>query len=261
MYNYKLGIVGAGNMSRAIVSKVAESGIIDKSKIAVSDPFTDIGIDGIINLKDNVKLSSECEYILFAVKPQVFREIMNDFNETKALAVISIMAGIKSDFIMNVVPKSCTVIRVMPNTPCMIGGGMVCVAENENKSALQFTCDILGATGKVLVMLESKFDAVTAVSGSGPAYVYMFIEAMALAGEKLGLSLSDARIMASETLIGASKMALASEKPLSELIDAVCSKGGTTIEAVKVFREKGLYDIVNDAMTACFDRSVELGKL
>lgn len=260
MYNYKLGIVGAGNMARAIVSKVAESGIIDKSKIAVSDPFADIGIDGIINLKDNDKLSNECEYILFAVKPQIFREIMNDFRKTKAFAVISIMAGIKSDFIMGIVPKSCTVIRVMPNTPCMIGSGMVCIAENENKTALQFTCDILGATGKVLVMPENKFDAVTAVSGSGPAYVYMFIEAMALAGERLGLSLSDARIMASKTLIGASKMALASEKSLSELIDAVCSKGGTTIEAVKVFREKGLYDIVDEAMTACFDRSVELGK-
>lgn len=260
MYKYKLGVVGAGNMARAIVSKVAESGIIDKCRIAVSDPFTDIGIDGIINLKDNIKLASECEYLLFAVKPQIFRDIIGDFRDTKAVAAISIMAGIKSDFIKNAMPKDCAVIRIMPNTPCMVGSGMVCVAENENKSALNFACEILGTTGKVLVMPESKFDAVTAVSGSGPAYVYMFIEAMALAGEKLGLSLSDARMMAAETLIGASKMAVASDKPLSELIDAVCSKGGTTIEAVKVFREKGLYDVVEEAMTACFNRSVELGK-
>lgn len=260
MYKYKLGVVGAGNMARAIVSKVSESGIIDNARIAVSDPFTDIGIDGITNLKDNIKLARECEYLLFAVKPQIFREIMGDFRDTKAVAVISIMAGIKSDFIKNNMPKDCSVIRVMPNTPCMVGSGMICVAENDNKTAIDFTCEILGATGKVLVMPESKFDAVTAVSGSGPAYVYMFIEAMALAGEKLGLSLSDARIMAAETLIGASKMALTSDKPLSELIDAVCSKGGTTIEAVKVFREKELYDIVDDAMTACYNRSVELGK-
>lgn len=260
MYKYKLGVVGAGNMARAIVSKVAESGIIDKARIAVSDPFTDICIDGITNLKDNIKLARECEYLLFAVKPQIFREIMGDFIDTRAVAVISIMAGIKSDFIKNNMPKDCSVIRVMPNTPCMVGSGMICVAENDNKTAIDFTCEILGATGKVLVMPESKFDAVTAVSGSGPAYVYMFIEAMALVGEKLGLSLSDARTMAAETLIGASKMALMSDKSLAELIDAVCSKGGTTIEAVKVFREKGLYDIVNDAMTACYNRSVELGK-
>lgn len=262
-YNYKLGVIGAGNMAKAIVSGVVKSGLFKPETIAVSDPNSDIGIDGVVNLKDNRKLVETCEFLLFAVKPQIFKQINHDFIECKSKAVISIMAGLTTNYLKTVIPPSTSVIRVMPNTPCMVGSGMSCIAANDKDSeSVEIVKEIFASVGEVTVLDESLFDAVTSLSGSGPAYVYLFIDGMIKSGVKSGLPYAEARKMAYATARGAAEMvAINANKTLDDLTEAVCSKGGTTIEAVKKFKEQSLEKIIDDAMIACKNRSEELGKI
>lgn len=262
-YNYKLGVIGAGNMAKAIVSGVVKSGLFKPETIAVSDPNSDIGIDGVVNLKDNRKLAETCEFLLFAVKPQIFKQINHDFIECKSKAVISIMAGLTTNYLKTVIPPSTSVIRVMPNTPCMVGSGMSCIAANDKDSeSVEIVKEIFASVGEVTVLDESLFDAVTSLSGSGPAYVYLFIDGMIKSGVKSGLPYAEARKMAYATARGAAEMvAINANKTLDDLTEAVCSKGGTTIEAVKKFKEQSLEKIIDDAMIACKNRSEELGKI
>lgn len=261
-YRYKLGVVGAGNMAKAIVSGAVKSGIFKPEEIAVSDPSADIGVKGVININNNCMLVKESQYILFAIKPQIFRTIADDFAECKAEAAISIMAGLPTQAISDILPSDVNVVRVMPNTPCMVGYGMSCIAECGDAAALDIVKELFASIGEVCVLNESLFDAVTSVSGSGPAYAYLFIDGMIKSGVKSGLPYEDARKMAYATVRGAAEMvAVNKNKSLEELTEAVCSKGGTTIEAVKKFREGGLEELIDTAMTACKERSAELGKL
>lgn len=261
-YRYKLGVIGAGNMAKAIVSGAVKSGIFKPEEIAVSDPSADIGVKGVVNINNNCLLVKESQYVLFAIKPQIFKTIANDFAECKAEAAISIMAGLTVQTIAAMLPSGVNVVRVMPNTPCMVGCGMSCIAECDDAVSLNVVKEIFASIGEVCVLSESLFDAVTSVSGSGPAYVYLFIDGMIKSGVKSGLAYDDARKMAFATVRGAAEMVAANaSKSLDELTEAVCSKGGTTIEAVKKFRDGGLENLIDTAMTACKERSAELGKM
>lgn len=260
-FKYKLGVIGAGNMAKAIVGGIVRSHLMAVDKIIVSDPIADIGIDGVVNVNNNLTIMTQCEYVLCAVKPQIFAAIKDEFAYCTARAVISIMAGISTKTILSVLPSGTKAVRVMPNTPCMIGYGMSVIADNaDDAEATRTAKEIFASIGEVLLMGEDKFDAVTSLSGSGPAYVYSFINAMIDAGVKSGLNYKDSRLMAVATARGAAEMISSSDKAVSELIDAVCSKGGTTIEAINIFRSNDLDGLVDSAMRACRKRSEELGK-
>lgn len=263
---YTLGIIGGGNMANAILNGIINSGIIsDLSKIIISDidtvklsTYSDLGI---VTSSDNMDVINNCQYIIFAVKPQIFSLIKDDIiNMNSDQYAISIMAGISIDTILEYIGKNVPVCRVMPNTPCMIKQGMsvLCYRGYDDKS-VEFVNQIFESIGEIALMDESLFDGVTSVSGSGPAYVYTFIDAMVKGGVEGGLSEKDSRKLAIATVIGAANMIKCnSDKPIQELIDAVCSKGGTTIEAINTFKDNHLTDIIVKGVRACRNRSKEL---
>lgn len=261
-YNYKLGIIGAGNMAKAIANGIVDSKLIEVDKIIATDPFADLGINGVVTYKENEKILTECEYILLAVKPQIFSQIAEEIGKKcKAKHIISIMAGITYNGIKKYF-ENANVTRVMPNTPCKLKLGMTAIRKNDDipVDEKEFVKSIFDSIGKTIYLEEELFHAVTAVSGSGPAYVYMFIEGMINSGVAMGMSYEDSKLCVLQTFAGSIGMLENATESISKLIDAVCSKGGTTIQAVDSFKQDNLYEIIDKAMIKCRNRSEELGK-
>ena len=258
---FTLGIIGAGNMASAILGGILRGGLLRADRIAVSDrdegKLAVMAQNGVSVTSDNREIAASAEYLLFAVKPQVAPSVFEEVAPViEAGTVISIMAGIPVSKLRAALGER-NYVRVMPNTPALVGEGMSAIAFEEGKRS-QFVADIFSSIGKVAEADESKFDAVTSLSGSGPAYVYMFLKALIDGGVDGGLSPEDAKTLAVQTVRGAAKMVRLSTAPIDELIDAVCSKGGTTIQAVESFRADGLEEIVKKGMAKCKKRSEEL---
>ena len=261
---YKLGVIGIGVMGQAILSCILDKGILKKSEIGIYDVcrektnvFSDIAV-----FSSASDLISDSEFILLAIKPQHFDELAKSVSFKSENRIISIMAGLKISKIKEKITGCCPIARVMPNTPCKIGQGMCAVAFDgltENDS--NFVISVLSACGKVIPINEEHFDAVTSISGSGPAYVYMFIDAMINGGTDGGLTYEQSKTLSIQTLIGTALLALNSNESMTELTEKVCSKGGTTIEAVNVYRQKGLDALIREGIAACKKRSEEMGKL
>ena len=259
---FKLAIIGFGFMGRSIFNGIAKSNPDLAKNVILSDKFADFSSFNTFDAettKDNLYAFSNSEFILFSVKPQSFSDAMEGkpyLGETK---VISIMAGSSKESIKKFFPNA-KVCVVMPNTPCSINKGMVAVDPSDFDSVdKDFILSLFSSLGEVLVANEKDFSAITAISGSGPAYFYLFLKYLIDAGVKLGLNENDSKILATNTMIGAGYMVKnAEDKPIDELITAVCSKGGTTIEAVNSFNNDNLKEIVERAATACYNRANEL---
>ena len=262
MKKYKLGIVGAGNMSSAITKGILTSGLLVPEAIIVSDlseeKRSQASLLGVATTTDNLALADSAEYVLFAVKPQSFPEIAEKIGGKFSAKVISIMAGITVSTLKEKL-RAEKICRVMPNTPCMVASGMSALCfSGYNAEEKKFPLAVFSGLGEIIELDESKFDAVTSVSGSGPAYVYMFAEGMIKGGMNGGLSYEEAKKLTLATLIGGARMVNLSDKPIPELIDAVCSKGGTTIQAVTHYRLSGLEEIIAEGVDRCRARSVEM---
>lgn len=262
MKKYKLGIIGAGNMSSAITKGILSNGVLSPEQVIVSDLTEDRLSNaralGVAVTTDNASLVTSVEYLLFAVKPQSFPEIAEAIGGTFSAKVISIMAGVTVRTLTEKlhVEKVC---RVMPNTPCMIGSGMAALCfSGYTEEEKAFPLSVFSSLGEIIELDEKKFDAVTSVSGSGPAYAYMFAEGMIRGGVNGGLTYEEAKKLTIATLIGGARMIQKSDKPIPELIDAVCSKGGTTIQAVNHYRLAGLEEIIEEGVDRCRARSVEM---
>lgn len=261
---YKLGVIGAGFMSTAIITGAISSSIIIPSEIIVSD-VNDISLQkiskhGVATTKDNLLLSNECEFLLFAIKPQSLSNVLECIKSTSCQKMISIMAGVKRQRIKNAF-SNVKVARCMPNTPCSIGSGAVGIdiSDFNDEKDVEFIKSLFSSFADVVLLDEEKMNVVTGVSGSSPAYFYLFLKGIIEAGVQNGLSYEEAKVLATNTMIGAGKMVLHNkDKSLDELIDAVCSKGGTTIEAIKVYNENDLSNITKKAVDACIKRSAEL---
>ena len=260
-YRYKLGFLGAGNMAKAIANGIIKSNILKADEVVMSDPFVTGNVAGIKVINDNKVIFNDCEYVLLAVKPQIFNQIVDELKETKVKNVISIMAGVKMAKIKNILPNA-QVIRIMPNLPASVGAGMAGIAKDNNasKEANEFTKAIFDSVGKAIFVNESDLDAVTAISGSGPAYVYYFIQSMIKGGIKNGLSEEAAKELTLQTFVGAVEMVKHSKDDLDTMIDRVCSKGGTTIQAIDTFRSYDLDDKIIEGIDKCRIRSEELSK-
>lgn len=262
MRKFKLGIIGAGNMASAILNGILKSRILGCGDIVISDvddvklsKFADLGI---ATTKDNCALIESSNYILLAVKPQIAKTILPDLKQyAQNKNIISIMAGISKDTIKSML-GNVQVTRIMPNTPCLVGEGMCAVdAADFDKDGKMLVTDIFGSLGSVIELPETYFHAVTSLSGSGPAYVYMFIEALIKGGVNSGLSEETAKKLALQTVRGAATMVEESNN-IDVLVKNVCSPGGTTIEAVNYYKEARLEEIVEEGMERCKKKSEEL---
>lgn len=266
---FKLGIIGCGNMAKAILNGIADSDFIRTKKVIVSDVNNDklneVYDTFAVNVSDDNRFVAEnSEYVLLAVKPQTLPELAAELKGICPEKIISIMAGVKKSAIKNSFGVGLIkVARCMPNLPCTAGYGMLGLDVtdfNKNTDDTEFIFNLFGSMGRVLSVSEEKLDAVTGISGSGPAYTFIFIDSLIDAGIKQGLTADEAKLLALQTVWGSCGMLMDSEKPLSELIMNVCSKGGTTIEAVKVFEQNNFRGIISDAVDACVKRSKELSE-
>ena len=238
----KIGIIGGGNMARAIVI-----GLISNKTKPDSIMVTDINEKKLADFKrygvktgTTEKVLKHGDVIIFAVKPNVYAEVLPECTGEDKL-FISIGAGVSISYIKKILGDDRRVARVMPNTPALSGAGMTGICRD-------------GLSDD-----ESHIDAVCGVSGSGPAYVYTMIEAMADGGILYGLSRADALTLAAQTVLGSAKMVLDTNMHPAELRDMVCSPGGTTIEGVRALENGGFRASVIDAVAACTEKSKKLG--
>ena len=271
MSDPKIAFIGAGNMASSIIGGLTAKGF-DAQSMTASDPYP----ESLVNLAkiasvnithDNHQAVANADVVVLAVKPQMMKTVLEDLassvQQSKPL-MISIAAGIETNSLDKWLGGDMPIVRCMPNTPALVQSGATALFANSkvNGEQKELADQILRAVGIALwVEHESALDAVTAVSGSGPAYFFLVMEAMQTAGEQLGLSADVAKQLTLQTALGAAQMAIASDVGTDELRRRVTSPGGTTAEAIKVFEDAGLRDTFNKALIACRDRSEELAKI
>ena len=260
-YKYKLGFIGCGNMAKAIINGLLSKKLLTQSEMIISTPHINEKYQGIEFTNDNIQVLTSCEYLVLAVKPQIYRSITQELKNNTSKCIISIMAGVNCNIISN--DCNCKeVVRIMPNTPCSIGEGVSAITSYKaSEESVQFVDSIFKTISKTVFIEEKYFDAVTSISGSGPAYVYYFIKAMIEGGQNGGLTYEQSKDLAISTFIGASKMVEQSYDSLDILIQKVCSKGGTTIQAINTFEENHVGENIKKGIENCRKRSEELSKL
>jgi pyrroline-5-carboxylate reductase len=260
----KLGFIGCGNMATAMMKGIIENHIIEKEEIIGAD-VSDVGLEkaktelGIHVTKSNTDVAAQADILVLSVKPQfyetVIAEIKDEIRDNQL--VVTIAPGKTLQWLAQQFGKEVKIIRTMPNTPALVGEGItgVCYNDNVTTQELEQVTTILKGFGKCELIPEHLMDVVVSVSGSSPAYVFMFIEAMADAAVADGMPRAQAYEFAAQSVLGSAKMVLETGKHPGELKDMVCSPGGTTIEAVRVLEEKGMRSAVIEAMKACTRKS------
>ncbi len=264
----KLGFIGAGNMAGAIVKGVVESGFLPADQVMVYDVNEAVSAKlqerfQVRVAESNPSLVEACDVIVLAVKPVYLKQVLMEVRPfVQGKKVVSIAAGWTTHMLTNLLDEvsGAQVLRVMPNTPAMIGEGYTafCAEHTLDEATFDWVNRLFQTLGETQVFPERLFDAVIAVSGSSPAYVYMFMEAMADGAVKLGMPRKDAYRAAAQAVLGAAKMVLETGEHPGKLKDDVCSPGGTTIEAVDMLERKGLRGAVLAAMEACGQKSRQM---
>ncbi|MCB5881562.1 pyrroline-5-carboxylate reductase [Lachnospiraceae bacterium EP-SM-12S-S03] len=260
----KLGFIGAGNMAKAIMGGVLKNEIFKPEEVIASDlyvPGLEAAKEGLgINITtDNKEVAKNSEVLILAVKPQFYADVIKEISEyiTEKQIIVTIAPGKTLEYLADTFGHPVKIVRTMPNTPALVGEGITGVCHNAlvTKEELDYVCNILNGFGKAEVVPERLMDVVVSVSGSSPAYVFMFIEAMADAAVADGMPRPQAYKFAAQAVLGSAKMVLETGKHPGELKDMVCSPAGTTIEAVRVLEEKGFRSAVFEAMKACAEKS------
>lgn len=259
--------LGAGNMAEALVAGILNGGLCLPSEVTVSDVdaarrhlfASTLGVQAVA---DNAEAVRDADVIVLAVKPQVMAVVLAELRGKlpAAALVISIAAGITTRTIEAGLGGNVRVVRVMPNTPCLVrcGASAVAPGSRARETDLATAEQLMGSTGIVVRVAEKDMDAVTALSGSGPAYFFYFIEAMLTVAEEMHLDASTARRLAVATMEGAARLLAESEATPAELRGRVTSKGGTTAAAVAVLEERAVGPAIQDALLAAMHRSREL---
>ncbi|MEG3110009.1 MULTISPECIES: pyrroline-5-carboxylate reductase [Pantoea] len=269
MLEKKIGFIGGGNMAKAIIGGLVNSGKIAPSNIWIFDrkPETNQALaeqQGINAAESAEALAREVDILFGAVKPNVILKVLKDLagQLKKDALVVSIAAGVTLDSLASVLGYDRKIIRAMPNTPSLVSEGMTSVTPNVlvEQSETDEVVAIFESFGKAEVVNEYLIHSVVGVSGSAPAYVFMFIEAMADAAVLGGMPRAQAYQFAAQAVKGSAQMVLETGKHPGELKDMVCSPGGTTIEAVKVLEEKGFRAAVIEAMQQCMAKSEKLSR-
>lgn len=270
MKTKSIGFIGGGNMATSLMSGLIASGYAPR-QIWVSDANQATLQSHAEHLRvnisaDNEAVTEEVDVVVLAVKPQILREVALQIAPAirqKNVLVVSIAAGISQGSLRQWLGSEVAIVRCMPNTPALVLTGATALHANarvddEQKDLAE---NILRAVGLTLwVNDEAQLDAVTAVSGSGPAYFFLLMEAMEKAALELGLDERSARLLIQQTALGAAKIALESSESPSQLRERVTSPGGTTQKAIETFRQNGFVELVGKALHAARDRSVEMSK-
>lgn len=267
MSDYELGIIGAGNMSEAILRGALGAGFLQPGQVIAADPdgsrrevFGELGV----TVTDDNTSAAGATHVLLAVKPQVMADVLGGLADAVApdAVVISIAAGVTCKTLDEALGGRGKLVRVMPNTPALVGEGAAGVAAGPRgtREDVAYAVELLTAGGGMAVTVdEQQIDAVTAVSGSGPAYVFYLVEAMVQAGTAEGLDEATALQLAMQTCIGAGKLLAESGEAPAELRRRVTSKGGTTQRAIETMDAADVQERMIEAIRAAAERSRELG--
>ena len=267
MTEKKIGFIGCGNMARAMIGGILASGALRSEEIVVSN-HTQPKLDaakaefGVAVTADNRIAAAESEILVLAVKPQYCAGVIAEIAPCvpAGSVVVTLMPGKTLSWLAGQFGRELAVIRTMPNTPALVREGMTALCPNASVSEAQLAevRRLFGSFGRTEVVSESVMDAVVAVSGSSPAYVFVMIEAMADAAVMGGMKRDQAYAFAAQAVLGSAKMVLETGKHPAELKDMVCSPAGTTIEAVAALEKDGFRSAVIDAMRACMEKSRSL---
>jgi pyrroline-5-carboxylate reductase len=264
------GFIGSGKMATALVTGMLRTGIAPAEAIRASDPLEtarrQLASDtGVTVYESNIPVVQQSDVVVLAVKPQSMREVLENLRPVVSAEhlVVSIAAGITIASIVNGLGAGVRVVRVMPNTPALIGEGVSAYAlgpgvRHEDETAVKAFLDSVGRTVRVA---ESSLDAVTGLSGSGPAFVYLMIEALSDGGVKAGLTRDVATLLAAQTVLGAAAMVRETGQHPGLLKDQVASPGGTTIAGLHALERAGVRGALIDAVEAATRRSAELARL
>jgi pyrroline-5-carboxylate reductase len=264
---HTIGFIGGGRMAEALISGVLSARLFEAGKICVADPDA--------TRQDHLKrhygvhvglthdeVARASDVVMLAVKPQVIADVLRGLGKgISNRLVVSVAAGVPINRIQELLGPQAAIIRAMPNTPAMVGAGMTALAVGPGveSDAVARVQQIFESVGKVVLLEERLMDAVTGLSGSGPAYIFLAIEAMADGGVKMGLPRETASVLAAQTVLGAARMVLESGQHPARLKDQVASPGGTTIAGLHRLEQGGLRATLMDAVEAATKRSQELG--
>lgn len=259
----KIGFIGGGNMATAIFGGMVGNGIANAADIMVYDPDTgklqqNSEKYGICAAESNLQIAQECDMVFLAVKPQYLADALAGIRGTigSETAYISIVAGWDNARLKQHMGGQTRILRVLPNTPLLVGEGMsaICTENDLSTDELDYVRRVFSSMGKVIMAPEKQIAIISAISGSGPAYAFIFIEALADAACLHGIPRDQAYLLASQTLLGSGKMVLESGQHPAQLKDAVCSPGGTTIEAVYALESGAFRATVIDAVDAAYEK-------
>lgn len=262
----KIGFIGLGNMATAMIGGIIKNGIVQAEDILGSDGFPAsveraVNNLGITAMDNNIATAQKADVLVLSVKPQVYETVITEIKQfvKEDTIVISIAPGKTMNWVSGLFgfDEDAKLVRCMPNTPALVGEGCtgVCFSTGVNAEEKEVVMNILNSFGKAYEVPEHLMDTVVGVSGSSPAYVFMFIEAMADAAVADGMPRNQAYEFAAQAVYGSAKMVLETGKHPAELKDMVCSPGGTTIEAVRVLEEKGFRSAIVEAQKACVSKS------
>lgn len=269
----RIAFIGGGNIGEALISGLVNGeGSGDKPEVAVFDPSAERveflrSEYGIVPAESAEDAARDSDFVVVAVKPHIVGSVLEDIagaldDNSMDTVIVSVAAGVSLAAMEASVAAGVPVVRVMPNTPMLVGKGMSAVAGGRSTSSEQIEAvkDLFATVGQAVAVAEKDIDAVTAVSGSGPAYIFMVAEAMTDAGVQLGLTRPVAQQLAVATVEGAATMMAGGDKNPVDFRANVTSPGGTTAAATRALEENGLRTAFFRAMQACVDRSVELGR-
>ncbi|HVU03765.1 MAG TPA: pyrroline-5-carboxylate reductase [Polyangiaceae bacterium] len=265
----KIGFLGAGNMAGALLSGLLSANVVAAANLCASDPRKERLAElsskyGIRTTSDNAELVQSSNVVVLSVKPQVLPQVLTESGGKMGAShlVVSIAAGVTLAALEDKLGPGARVVRAMPNTPALAGAGATALAGGSNASSadLELARRLFDAVGRTLVLSESHLDAVTGLSGSGPGYVMLVIEALSDGGVKAGLPRDVAQLLAAQTVFGAAKLLLESGEHPAKLREMVTSPGGTTIAGLSALEAHGVRGAFIDAVEKATSRATELGK-
>lgn len=257
-----IGFIGAGNMGYAMLKGALSS--ISPENVGVTDRSFDKAESiaqetGVRHFESNADCVKNCKYVVFSIKPQVYENVVDEIRKfvDDSKIIISLAPNVSIEMLNGMFGKNVRVVRLMPNTPALVGEGMTGYCYDDalfNEEEKTFLADLFNSFGKAVKVSEKIMSAVVCASGSSPAYVFMFIEALADSVVKYGMSRDDAYTFVAQTVLGSAKMVLESGEHPGVLKDRVCSPGGTTIRAVEKLEECGLRNALFKATEACYNK-------
>jgi pyrroline-5-carboxylate reductase len=264
----RIGFLGTGNMAEALIKGLIHAKIVEPADILGSDPRASrrkelVDRYGIRAVAENGEIARVADVLVLSVKPQILPAVLTEVaaEVRPGTLVVSVAAGVPIAAIEAILPSGTRVIRTMPNTPAIVGAGATAIAAGPHATAedVEAARAIFEAVGKTVVLDEEQLDAVTGLSGSGPAYVFLIIEALSDAGVKMGLSRYNALALAAQTVMGSAKLLLDTNEHPGRLKDMVTSPGGTAIAGIATLEAGGLRTTLINAVEAATERSRALG--